>query len=77
MRIKIANKWYTIEDRPLMVELTYEDKRNITNMDPEATKYCVWDTDLHASIEIEKWMHDEGKVVKYKPTMGGLGPLLT
>jgi len=55
MRIKINDTWYDPNKDVIMVELTPEDKSNITNMAPEATKYCAYPagTDYHA---IEEWM---------------------
>lgn len=58
MRFKVGDQWFQLEPgRPIMVELTEEDKRNIANMDPKATKYAVFHDDERATKE-EKlaWM---------------------
>ena len=42
MKIKIGEKIYDGNDVPVMVILTEEDKKNIANMLPTATKYCSY-----------------------------------
>jgi hypothetical protein len=58
MKIKIGDKIYDGEKEPIMVILTQQDKRNIVNMSPECTKYCVYPDNL-AAEEIEFWMKTE------------------
>ena len=40
MKVKIGEKIYDSEKEPIMVILSESDKENISNMSPEATKYC-------------------------------------
>ena len=53
MKVKIGDKIYSSEETPVMVILTEQDKLNIANMNPECTKYCVFDNDF---ISNEEWM---------------------
>ena len=50
MKVKIGDRVYDANEEPIMVILTEQDKVNILNMIPEATKYCVFpdtvDTEL-------------------------------
>lgn len=58
MRIKVGNKWYECKpDKPIMVELTTQDKFNIAHMSAEATKYaCFDDNDKTTKREKLEWM---------------------
>lgn len=58
MKIKIGNKVYDGENEPIMVILTDADKKNITNMLPECTKYCQYPEDGFDEKEIDKWMNE-------------------
>jgi len=40
MKVKIGDTVYDSEKQPIMVILSNDDKKNIENMLPEATKYC-------------------------------------
>ncbi|MCY4583935.1 MAG: hypothetical protein OXE50_14250 [Chloroflexi bacterium] len=43
MRVKVKDQWYEATDEcPIMVELTDQDKTNITNMIPTATRYAIF-----------------------------------
>ena len=42
MKIKIGEKVYDGNDVPVMVILSDDDKENIANMLPTATKYCSY-----------------------------------
>ena len=42
MKVKVGDTWYDANEQPLCVELSEQDKINIANMDPEATKYAVF-----------------------------------
>jgi len=58
MRVKHGDQWIECElGKPLMVELTEADKRNISNMHPDATKYATFD-DAETTTTDEKhaWM---------------------
>lgn len=58
MRVKIAGTWHEVAPgRPIMVELTAADRRNIENMAVDATKYAVFDDgDELTSDEKYEWM---------------------
>lgn len=57
MKVKIGNKIYDPNNTPIMVILSKEDKSNIANMLPEATKYCAFPEDMEIN-EIENWMNE-------------------
>lgn len=64
MRVKIGDTWYEAgTGQPIVVELTKQDRRNIDNMHPEYTKYCVYDTDEYSEDAIKTWM--EAAIVKH------------
>lgn len=42
MKVKIRRKIFDGKYEPVMVILTKQDKKNIANMAPNATKYCVY-----------------------------------
>ena len=41
MKVKIGNTTYDSNKQPIMIVLADQDKKNIANMLPECTKYCV------------------------------------
>lgn len=51
MKVKIGNKIYDGNDEPVMIILSDEDKKNITNMLPTATKYCSYPDDYDGDIK--------------------------
>lgn len=58
MRVKVGNDWFgATPTQPIMIELTEQDKRNIRNMHPEATKYAIF-SDLDEKTKEQKmdWM---------------------
>jgi hypothetical protein len=55
MKVKVGDTIHNAEDEPIMVILTDQDKKNITNMAPEATRYCCFPSDF-STEEIEEWM---------------------
>lgn len=55
MRIKVGNVVYSGKEEPVMVILNKQDKINIANMLPDATRYCVY-PDTWSVEEIEAWM---------------------
>lgn len=57
MKVKVGNKIYDGENEPIMVILSQDDKYNITNMHPDATKYCSYPKE-------EKWLKDDYKAIK-------------
>ena len=42
MKVKIRDKIYDASEEPIMLILTQEDRKNIENMAPDATKYCAF-----------------------------------
>jgi len=55
MKVKIGDTYYDSEDHPIMIVLSDADKRNIANMHPSATKYCVYDSSMDNKT-IMDWM---------------------
>lgn len=58
MKVKIGNKIYDPNEEPIMVILDPEDKSNIANMLPEATKYASF-PDSSTEEEIKEFMKTE------------------
>lgn len=58
MRVKIGDDWFgATPDQPIMIEMNDQDKRNIRNMHPDATKYAIFsDLDERTREEKMKWM---------------------
>lgn len=63
MKVKIGNTYFDSDDQPIMVVLSDIDKRNITQMAPDSTKYCCYGKG-HDMDEIESWMHDTKPVLE-------------
>lgn len=57
MKVKVGNTIYDSNEQPIMVILTDADKRNITNMSPEATKYCEFPDSMDI-VTVRAWMKD-------------------
>jgi hypothetical protein len=55
MKVKIGNKIYDSNKEPIMVILGEDDRENITNMEPTATKYCSF-PDSEDTTVVQKWM---------------------
>jgi hypothetical protein len=69
MKVKVGDKIYDGKNEPVMVILSERDKKNIANMPPDATKYCVF-PDEGSPEDAEVWMGGMQKVwVTY--TKGG------
>ena len=57
MKVKVGNNVYSTIDFPLMIILDEQDRKNIANMSPTATKYaCFPASDKRTVGEREKWM---------------------
>ena len=59
MRVKIKDTWYVPDkDTPICIELTNQDKINIKNMLPDATKYAIYDEngELDSEEKARQWM---------------------
>lgn len=54
MKVWINGKVTDTKETPIVVILTEQDRKNIANMIPGATLYCMYDTDTHSQEEIEK-----------------------
>jgi hypothetical protein len=59
MQIKIGNKIYTAENKPIMIILEPQDIENIRNMVEGANRYCIYPTDKFTEEEIKKWMVED------------------
>ena len=55
MKVKVGNKVYDPEEEPVMVILTEQDKKNIANMLPDATKYAMF-PDKMTEEEVKEFM---------------------
>lgn len=60
MRVKVGDQWFEpAEGQPVMVELTKQDKMNIANMVPEATRYALFDDADDRTVKDKlAWMDD-------------------
>ena len=56
MKIKVGNTIYDGSKEPVMIILTKEDKKNITNMSEDATRYCSYPDKGYSEEEIFEWM---------------------
>lgn len=61
MKIKVGDQWFECQpDQPIMVVLEEGDKRNIAAMDPDCSKYALFDdADGLSRDEQFAWMNDE------------------
>lgn len=55
MIVKIGDKLYDSEQEPIMIVLSDDDKNNITQMLPEAKKYCSFPEAMELN-EIKNFM---------------------
>ena len=58
MKVKIGDTVYDSKDDPIMIILTEQDKQNIANMLPEATKYCQYNDEMISIDRIMEWMEN-------------------
>jgi hypothetical protein len=58
MKVKIGDKIYNASEEPIMLILTQEDRKNIENMAPDATKYCAFPDNTSLKV-INKFMKVE------------------
>ena len=63
MRVKIGNKIYDGRKEPIMIILNDEEKQQIADMAPDATKYCQYpDTEEWTANDyarIKEWMQTD------------------
>lgn len=57
MKVKVRDKVYDGSKEPVMVILDPGEKQQISNMAPEATRYCVYPGD-------DEWLKDDYKLIK-------------
>jgi hypothetical protein len=57
MKVKVGNTIYDGEYEPVMVILSKGERKQITDMHPDATKYCVYP-------ETEYWIKDDYTKIK-------------
>ena len=73
MKVKVGNKIFSSENQPIMVILTDKDKGNITNMDPDCTKYATFQDDCGTQKQMLEWMDaNQEKRTRAWPTKGFL-----
>lgn len=58
MRVKIGDAWHGVDrDRPIMIEVSDADRRNIAGMTPGARFYAVFhDSDEASAASRLAWM---------------------
>lgn len=61
MKVKVGDRTYDSQEEPVMVTLTEQDKKNISNMLPSATRYCMYPSDEWTAKEILEWMTEIGE----------------
>lgn len=53
MKVKIGNKIHDAKNEPIMIILGEQDKENIKNMLPDATKYLCYPDDMGEEEAVE------------------------
>lgn len=65
MKVKIGNRIYDAKKEPIMVILNKKEQQQITDMAPDATKYCQYPgTDEWTANnykKIKEWMRADGE----------------
>ena len=56
MKVKVEDKVYDGEKEPVMLILDDYDRKNIANMNPECTRYCMYPEGEFTVKQIRKWM---------------------
>lgn len=60
MKVKVGNKIFDGNKERVMVILTDQDKKNIRDMHPDCTKYCVYpESKENTPKNIIQWMDEE------------------
>jgi hypothetical protein len=71
MLVKVGDKVYSSQDQPIMVVLAEQDKRNIANMLPDATRYAEFSDALGWTDEQKfQWMRELGPHEHYLDELG-------
>ena len=55
MKVKVGNKIYDATKEPIMVILSKGEQQQITDMHPDATKYCMYPNPGDPE-KIKEWM---------------------
>lgn len=58
MKVFVGDQIFTIEDGIIGVILTEQDKRNIAEMEPEATVYSMYDVEGHAPAVVDRVLQE-------------------
>ena len=58
MKVKIGDQIYDSKNEPILLILDKQDKENISNMLPEATKYCSFPDEKNIE-EIKNFMKEQ------------------
>jgi hypothetical protein len=59
MIVKLGSKFYDSNNMPIMIILSDQDKKNISNMSEDAHKYCSFpDNEKLTDDEIRNWMNE-------------------
>ena len=67
MRVKVGDTWYSPNDIPIMLELSDQDKENISNMLPEAGCYSAYPDGIFSiEAEVLVWMEADKKLKKWR-----------
>lgn len=57
MKVKVGGTFFDSSVTPVMVVLSQEDKDNISNMSPEASRYASFPDDFGTSFDMVEWMN--------------------
>jgi hypothetical protein len=70
MKVKVGNVLFNGEQSvPVMVELTPQDKENISSMSPDNTRYAVFPDDWGTPDEMRAWMCEPALEVVASPSV--------
>jgi len=73
MKVKIGNTVYDPSETPIMVVLSEADKKNISTMSEDNTKYCVYPSTeewiANGAKKIKTWMEEIDTAPNRKPTV--------
>ena len=59
MKVRIGDAVYSTDDQPITLELSKEDRENISNMDPKATKFMEYEEGLMTEDEAKAKVMEE------------------
>ena len=58
MKVKIGDIVYDADEQPIMIILSDDEKKLISNMPEDCHNFCVYPDEGHTEDEIEKWMNE-------------------